>query len=109
VAFARKGQWALGVDIRWLVGYHLVRFVGFYFLYLYARNELPFRFAVWGGQGDIAVATLAILVILFSHKSPAALILWNLFGRADILGVAATAARSELAGPGSNSSSIIFH
>ena len=52
--------WALRVDLRGLVGFHLVRFVGIYFLCLYVRHELPYAFAVWGGVGDIIVAALAL-------------------------------------------------
>jgi hypothetical protein len=59
--------WALRVDIRWLVGFHLTRFVGVYFLYLYAHHELPHAFAVWGGFGDIVVAILALFVMYFAY------------------------------------------
>jgi hypothetical protein len=94
-------KWALRVDVRWLIGFHLVRFVGLYFLYLYARHELPYRFAVWGGWGDILVAALAIVVILFFAGSKAAVVAWNILGLADILAVAGTVSRSESAVPGS--------
>ena len=79
---------------------HLVRFVGIYFLYLYARHELPYGFAVWGGWGDILVASLALVVMLFPSSKPV-FVVWNILGLADILAVAATAARSEIAVPGS--------
>ena len=36
------------VNIRWLIVVHLTRFVGFYFLFLYAHHELPYAFAVRG-------------------------------------------------------------
>jgi hypothetical protein len=88
------------VDLRWLVGFHLVRLVGIYFLCLYARHELPYAFAVCGGVGDITVAVLA-LVVIFSAKSGPALIAWNILGLVDILAVAATAARWEIAVPAS--------
>ena len=88
------------VDVRWLVSVHLVRFVGIYFLYLSARHELPYGFAVWGGWGDILIASLALVVMLFSRSKPL-LLVWNILGLADILAVAATAARSEIAVPGS--------
>jgi hypothetical protein len=86
--------------VRWLVSFHLIRFVGVYFLYLYARHELPYSFAVWGGLGDIMVAILA-LPVLYLAKSKPALIVWNVLGLVDILAVAVTAARSEMAVPGS--------
>jgi len=93
-------RWAWRVDMRWLVAIHLVRFVGIYFLYLYARRELPYAFAVWGGVGDVVVSILALFVISVAHTRPA-LIVWNLLGLADILAVAFTAAHSEAAAPGS--------
>jgi hypothetical protein len=95
------GRWALRVDLRWLVAIHLVRFVGFYFLYLYSHGELPFRFAVWGGWGDISVSLLAIAVVVFAYRNKFAVAAWNVLGLADILAVAITASRSELAVPGS--------
>jgi hypothetical protein len=96
----RFRSWALTVDIRYLIAVHFVRFVGFYFLYLYSLGELPYNFAVLGGWGDIAVAFLAFIAILLASSKPA-VVLWNLLGLADILAVAATAARDEIAVPGS--------
>jgi hypothetical protein len=93
-------NWSFQIDIRLLIGFHLIRFVGVYFLYLYARQELPYSFAVWGGVGDIAVAALALFVIRFVNFRPG-LIAWNFIGLADILGVAAIAARSGMQSPGS--------
>ena len=68
----RFRAWLGGVDLRWLVAFHLTRFVGFYFLYLYARGQLPYDFAVPGGWGDIAVAGLAIVLLLIGPAGPAA-------------------------------------
>ena len=95
--------WLLAIDARWLVGLHLTRFVGAYFLYLYGRGQLPYAFAVPGGWGDIAVASLAALLLL-SGSPPragrrAAYILWNVLGLADILFVVVTAARLGVADP----------
>ncbi len=56
-------RWALQVPMQRLIALHLIRFVGFYFLYLYGRHELPYRFAVWGGTGDIVVAALAVPLV----------------------------------------------
>ena len=47
-------RWAFRVDTRRLIAFHLVRFVGIYFLYLYSQGELPYNFAVVGGIGDIS-------------------------------------------------------
>ena len=105
VGSARTRAWSLGVDERVLVAFHLTRFVGIYFLVLYGRGELPYAFAVVGGWGDVVVATLA--VALLGAGRPAAgwrriaYTGWNLVGRADIVFVVATAARSSLADPSS--------
>jgi len=64
-------DWLHVLDLRTIVALHLTRFVGFYFLWLYGKGELPYRFAVPGGWGDIIVATGAV-VILAS---------WSSFGR----------------------------
>jgi hypothetical protein len=92
--------WALTTDIRYLIAFHMVRFVGFYFLFLYSLHELPYNFAVLGGSGDIAVAILAFALIFFARFGPA-VALWNFLGLADIISVVVTAARDELAVPGS--------
>ena len=95
--------WLLAIDVRWLVGLHLTRFVGAYFLYLYGRGQLPYAFAVPGGWGDIAVASLAALLLLSGSPARAgrrgAYILWNVLGLADILFVVVTAARLGVADP----------
>lgn len=95
--------WLLAIDVRWLVGLHLTRFVGAYFLYLYRRGQLPYAFAVPGGWGDIAVASLAALLLLSGSPTRAghraAYILWNVSGLADILFVVVTAARLGVADP----------
>src|SRR5689334_8022514 len=63
-------EWMLAIPLRALILYHVVRLVGFYFLFLYRRGELPFAFAVPGGWGDIIIATTAIIVAAFmSAKS----------------------------------------
>jgi hypothetical protein len=97
--------WLVAIDERWLVGLHLTRFVGADFLYLYARGELPYAFAVPGGLGDIAVASLAALLLLWGAprdaRRRAAYLAWNALGLVDILFVVVTAARLGLANPAS--------
>lgn len=94
-----------GVDLRALVLFHLTRFVGFYFLALHARGELPWAFAVPGGWGDIVVATAAGLLVLVAWPSTPggrrAYLVWNVAGLVDILGVVLTAARLAFADPAS--------
>jgi hypothetical protein len=95
--------WLLAIDVRWLVGLHLTRFVGAYFLYLYRRGQLPYAFAVPGGWGDIVVASLAAVLLLLGPparaRHRAAYMLWNVLGLADILFVVVTAAWLGVAEP----------
>lgn len=84
------------LDLRTLVLLHVTRFVGFYFLHLYALGELPYGFAVPGGYGDIVVATLALLVVFLPMSSAhrhRAWYIWNVVGVVDILLVVLSGAR----------------
>jgi len=97
-------EWVAALDPRWLVSFHLTRFVGFYFLVLYDRGELPRGFALYGGWGDIIVATLAALLLLFvpglaTARDRGVVGVWNALGLIDILAVVATAVRSGIADP----------
>jgi hypothetical protein len=86
--------WVEELDVRALLGLHLVRFVGIYFLVLHARGELPSRFAVPAGWGDIIVALGALIIILVPalRRSSRAVLVWNTVGLIDILFVVTTAA-----------------
>ena len=53
-----------------LVGIHLVRFVGAWFIVLYRRGELPFAFAVPGGWGDVVAAAGAAGILLRGIPRP---------------------------------------
>ena len=83
--------WLASIDLRSVIAMHLTRFVGVYFLVLYARGLLPFDFAVLGGWGDIVIATSALLWLVLVRE-PAdhrpLLWVWNLCGFIDILFVA---------------------
>lgn len=97
-------RWVDELDLRALVALHITRFIGFYFLKLYARGELPYAFAVPGGYGDIIVAALAIVVIVVPMPSALrirAISIWNVVGFVDIMLVVFTAARLGLADPAS--------
>jgi hypothetical protein len=98
--------WLAGLNLRQIVALHLTRFVGIYFLILYARGELPYAFAVPGGWGDIAIATGALALVLLvpdlaAHRSW--VLIWNLLGFIDIVYVVVTAARLVFANPDSMS------
>lgn len=86
--------WVDQVELKYLVAVHLTRFVGIYFLVLHGRGELPGRFAISAGWGDILVATGAALLLLVPGllKSQRAVLGWNCVGLIDILFVVATAA-----------------
>jgi hypothetical protein len=111
ITVALFAAWRFGSEFRiWLknlgwrpvVALHLTRFVGFYFLYLYDRGNLPYAFAVPGGIGDIITATLASALIVWPsgvRRHPTLLFLWNLFGLIDIIFVVFTAARLAIGDP----------
>jgi hypothetical protein len=90
-------RWLFSIPLEWLVSVHLVRFVGFYFLWLYERRQLPFAFAVPGGWGDIVVATFALVLLVLRPRSRAIYHVWNTLGLADILFAVTTATRLALA------------
>ena len=99
---ARFRAWLDGLDLRALVLFHVTRFVGFYFLFLHSRGELPYAFAVPGGWGDNLVAALALVVCLLplaDETRRRAIGLWNVIGLTDIVLVLATGARIGLQDP----------
>ena len=101
---ARFREWLRELDLRALIALHLTRFVGFYFLYLYRKGQLPAGFAVPAGCGDIVIATFAlVLLVAWSRvgRQRGALLLWNALGLLDILFVVADAANQALTAPGS--------
>ncbi|MFI5209831.1 MAG: hypothetical protein ACHQ2E_05245 [Gemmatimonadales bacterium] len=97
-------HWLGGLNLRQIVAFHILRFVGIYFLVLYSRGELPYAFAVPGGWGDIAVATGAFILVLLVPDLGARrlwVLAWNLLGLLDIIYVVLTASRLALADPAS--------
>ncbi len=98
----RLRDWIDALDLRSLVLLHVTRFVGFYFLFLYQRGELPYEFAVPGGWGDIIVAVLALGVVFWPMndlRRRRALTMWNVIGFVDIVLAVITAARIGSAAP----------
>ncbi len=91
--------WAMNVDLRWLVLFHLTRlFAGIYFLVLCRRGELPCGFATRAGWGDISVAVFALAVVAAKRTQFAKtlLIIWNTIGLVDIIFVVFSALRFGL-------------
>lgn len=101
----RLRAWFLAVDVRVLMSFHLLRFIGIYFFVLHDRGELPSSFAIGGGWGDIAVATSALAVIAFAPRDrPAGRVIygvWNAVGLVDILAVLAMGVHEASADPSS--------
>jgi hypothetical protein len=91
--------WALNIDVRWLVLFHLTRlFAGAYFLVLCQRGQLPCEFARPAGWGDIVVAGLALAVIgaMRTEFAKTLLLGWNALGLIDIILVVVSALRFGL-------------
>ena len=91
--------WALNVDLRWLVLFHLLRLVaGVYFLVLCQRATLPCAFAMRAGWGDIIVAvlTLAVVAAMRTEFAKTLLLIWNTTGLIDIIFVVFNALRFGL-------------
>ncbi len=87
-----------------LVAFHLTRFVGFYFLWLYSLGVLARNFAVPAGWGDVIIAAWAAALLLVrdwnSRELRLAVLMWNAFGLFDILLVMALATRQAAIDPG---------
>jgi hypothetical protein len=91
--------WALNVDLRWLVLFHVTRlFAGAYFLLLCQRGQLPCGFARTAGWGDIAIAILAVAVVgaMRTEFAKPLLFTWNTLGLIDIIFVVLSALRFGL-------------
>lgn len=95
--------WIMSINIKYLIGVHISRLVGIYFLVLYSRNLLPYDFAVKGGLGDIFIAVTALILIIFISKESRVndkiYLVWNTFGFIDIMFVVLTAARIGIKNP----------
>jgi hypothetical protein len=95
-------SFVLDSDWRALVEIHLVRaLAGWGFLWAGSHGRFPQQFSAMAGKGDIAVAVLALLIIIFvsPHRSfaPIIYLIWNIFGLFDVLHVVVDAARIAMA------------
>jgi hypothetical protein len=88
-----------------LVLFHVVRIAaGAYFLVMGARGVLPHEFTTFAGWGDIIVGVGAIWVLMRCLPTRtgwqrAGLLIWNVVGLLDILGVLGNAMRIFLGNP----------
>jgi hypothetical protein len=86
------------VTLQSLVGVHLFRLIGVFFLITNAYGAIPAKFAYIAGIGDIATALTSILVVkaITNKKNYAKplTIVWNIFGILDIVSVLVTAISS---------------
>jgi hypothetical protein len=88
-----------------LVLFHVVRIAaGAYFLVMGARGVLPREFTTFAGWGDILVGVAAIWVLMRCLPARttwqrAGLMIWNVAGLLDILGVLGNATRIFLKDP----------
>ena len=80
---------ALSSGIRTLLAVHLVRFFGFYFVWLSRQGLIASDFAVIAGWGPIIVATGALVILVVfrpgDERSRMAILAWNVVGVLDIL------------------------
>jgi hypothetical protein len=96
-------QWLQTIDLRAFVALHLTRFIGFYFLLLCRKRELPCDFATTAGWGDVVVAILATILLVSWNAAVTRRVwvvgAWNTLGLLDILFVVASASRHGMADP----------
>ena len=94
--------WIAALPLRTLILIHAVRFVGVVFLVLAARGQLAQVFAERAGWGDIAAATMALVLVAGGEPGTpvhrALLLTWNAFGALDLIVAVGTAAWVALQG-----------
>jgi len=80
---------ALALGIRTLVGVHLVRFFGVYFLWLSRQGLIARDVAVLAGWGPIIIAIGAVVILVVyrpgDERSRMAILAWNVVGVLDVL------------------------
>jgi hypothetical protein len=86
------------VTLQSLVGVHIFRLIGIFFLINHAYGAIPAKFAYIAGIGDIATALTSIIVVkaitLKKNYAKPLTIAWNIFGILDIGSVLITAISS---------------
>jgi len=94
--------WVDALPTRLLVGIHGIRFIGAVFLILAAQGAVSQVFATRAGWGDIAAASLALLLVSIGPPSTAprrwAYLAWNAFAMGDLLLAVGTATAVVLRG-----------
>jgi hypothetical protein len=95
--------WARTADLRYLVALHLVRFVGVAFLLLVSRGVLARAFLPIGwGDTVAALGAVALLVTrpaLSTRTGWWSVLVWNVFGFADMLLLVITGVRMATGAP----------
>ena len=83
------------LKLKELVGVHIFRFIGSFFLILAFYDQLPRIIGLIAGIGDVVAAATSIFVVraIKNNKSYAKrlTLIWNTFGMLDILATSATA------------------
>jgi hypothetical protein len=101
VRWLREAVRAIGV--RGILAAHIVRFTGFYFIWLYTQGRMPVEFAYRAGWGDIVAAIGAVALLLW-RRGPwfwRALTAWNIIGLADLVLAVGTGSWLSATRPGS--------
>ena len=99
-------SWIASVDLRVLVGVHVIRaLAGAALLWAASHTSLSPEFARMAGYGDIIVALIALAAIIWispdRNDAPLLYVIWNTLGLIDIMLVVATAARTAMNDPSS--------
>jgi hypothetical protein len=91
------------IGTRAILRLHLLRFIGFYFIWLHVQGRLPQEFAERAGWGDViaAVGVLILLVLPSGAGFDRALAVWNWVGLMDLVLAVGTAGWLNLTRPGS--------
>lgn len=81
------------IPLSLLIGVNVVRVLGVMFVLLYLGGRLPAPFAPVAGWGDIIVGVTAMPVAWLAHRrgrdARSAILVWNIFGMADLIAAVA--------------------